>query len=420
MPVWDQGFSEMNMLSRPACHDRAVATGPGGDVAVYGCRSCRAMISLSLISEGNPAVDETKGWTRQWQQCRGCGALWCAACSTDRCPECAGELWVPDEEARLELMFPRLPAPPDAAADAASRTWQGDLRCALDEGLPVLARARIVADVPDLLHHDTRQLYLRWLGVLCWVAGARRMIGQQLSVQVDTVLGGVNLMVGRGGTSVGWRDPYGPGAMGHKGRWRSPAPVDLAAFALRCGWEERGSEMKPDVAEELDLLAVLEDVAADLRGDVERLSGPLGPLGTLEQRDADQRAWEATLRPDDAAALSLLANGQTEVVVMEGLEAIGRLDLSALHSLVGERELPAVVLDALGTVGDSTSVDLLLELEPWRLGVDARVAWAGALGDLEDVRAVPVLRAARERAKRAWAEEIDLALRSLEAIAQRF
>jgi hypothetical protein len=229
-------------------------------MAVYSCARCGRLISLSIILGGNPATKMGEDlWAGAWRQCLDCKRLWCDACTKDSqgCPDCAGALWIPDAEGRMALMFPE-PRRVQPAPDANSRTWIGDLRSAMDGGLPVLAGVPVHDGVPDLRDGDTAQKYLRWLCVLCWVTKADGVTGRRISVTIDDRAKHIDVSVGNVGVVLGGTDPYGPRAMNMTGRWADPADADLIALALRCAWEDYGVAMQPYVAKELEELAAVE------------------------------------------------------------------------------------------------------------------------------------------------------------------
>ncbi|HXU01379.1 MAG TPA: hypothetical protein VN903_10320 [Polyangia bacterium] len=235
-------------------------------MAVYSCGGCGRLISLSFIPGGNPATKPgTKTgamFARTWRQCRACERLWCDECAapdagSGACPDCAGELWTPDAEAKTRLMFPALPRVPKAS-DAETRTWREDLRLAIEKGLPVLGGVSLRDGLPDLTDGATAQRYLRWVCVLSWVAKADTVLGARISVALDDMYQEVSISMGQVGVAWGGVDPYGPRAMEMSGRWSAPSDADLIALALRCAWEECGGAPQPHVAEELTQLESLE------------------------------------------------------------------------------------------------------------------------------------------------------------------
>jgi hypothetical protein len=228
-------------------------------MAVYGCTGCGLLISLSLIPGGNPATKQGTIWARTWQQCRQCEVLWCGDCADvgGVCPRCAGQLWTPDADARLRLMFPELPRLP-RAPDAETRTWREDLRLAIEKGLPVLSGISLHDGLPDLRDEATAQRYLRWLCVLSWVTKSDVVMGSRISVVLDERAGEVHISIGQVGVVWGGVDPYGPRSMNMTGRWADPSDADLIALALRCAWDEYGVAMEPHVAAELTKLESLE------------------------------------------------------------------------------------------------------------------------------------------------------------------
>jgi hypothetical protein len=226
---------------------------PDRAIAVYSCSGCRGLISLSIIPGGNPATKTGTMWVRTWQQCRACELLWCDDCTNDApgvCPGCAGELWTPDAEGRMRLMFPPLPSVP-SAPDAATRTWSEDLRLAVEAGLPVLSGVALRDGLPDLRDGATVQKYLRWLCVLCHLTKADRVIAERISVELDDRYQEVSISMRNFSVALGGVDPYGPRSMNMTGRWADPSDADLMALALRCAWDDFGVTMSPHMAAEL-------------------------------------------------------------------------------------------------------------------------------------------------------------------------
>lgn len=238
-------------------------------MAVYSCSGCGLLISLSLIPGGNPATKpgtkpSTKTgtlWARIWQQCRACELLWCGDCAGvgAGCPGCAGQLWTPDAEARLQLMFPAPPIVP-SAPDAETRTWREDLRLAIEKGLPVLSGVAVDDGLPDLRDPATAQRYLQWLCVLCLVCKSDGVMAEPITVDLDRNYEEVSVSQGNGryGVALGGVDPYGPRSMKMTGRWADPSDADLIALALRCAWDAFGVEMHPQIAAELEKLELLQ------------------------------------------------------------------------------------------------------------------------------------------------------------------
>jgi hypothetical protein len=145
------------------------------------------------------------------------------------------------------------------------------------------------------------------------------------------------------------------------------------------------------------------------------LAGPLGPFTSIEQREAEQRQWHASLSQRDAATLADLLyrppsseqrGGATaehfELETVEALIAIGRLDPAWFGRFAAEqlsqRGPASGLIEALGAVGGDGAASILIGMsDRYRLSRTELMALVCALGEIGGEQAQAHLAAIQRR-----------------------